>query len=85
LALVTPRPASTGPGPARRWSAARRPERPAAPAHRSTDASRGPWATRALDAVGDWLVERGMTVAATESTPTSREPICYCLEEVVEV
>jgi hypothetical protein len=35
--------------------------------------------------VGDWLVERGMTVAATESTPTSREPICYCLEEVVEV
>jgi hypothetical protein len=35
--------------------------------------------------VGDWLVERGMTVAATESTPTSRELICYCLEEVVEV
>ena len=34
--------------------------------------------------VPDGLVERGMTVAATESTSTYREPVCYCVEEVVE-
>ncbi len=45
---------------------------------------RGPWATRALDVVCDRLVERGTTVAATESTPTYRAPVCYSSAEVVE-
>ena len=43
-----------------------------------------PTTTRALEVMRDWLVERGVTVAAMESTSTYWKPAFYCLEEVVE-
>ncbi len=33
----------------------------------------------------DWLLERGVTIAAMESTSTYWKPAFYCLEEVLEV
>src|SRR5919112_1832927 len=41
--------------------------------------------TRALEVMRDCLLERGVTVAAMESTSTYWKPAFYCLEEVLEV
>jgi transposase len=41
--------------------------------------------SRSLAVMRDWLVERGVTVAAIESTSTYWKPPFYCLEEVMEV
>jgi transposase len=39
--------------------------------------------TRALEVMRNWLLERGVTVAAMESTSTYWKPAFYCLEEVL--
>jgi transposase len=44
-----------------------------------------PTMTRSLRVMRDWLVERGVTIAAIESTSTYWKPPFYCLEEVLEV
>src|SRR3954466_4087376 len=41
--------------------------------------------TRSLQVMRDWLVERGVTIAAMESTSTYWKGAFYCLEEVMEV
>src|SRR3954471_15568247 len=41
--------------------------------------------TRSLAVMRDWLLERGVTIAAIESTSTYWKPPFYCLEEVMEV
>jgi transposase len=41
--------------------------------------------TRSLVVMRDWLVERGVTIAAIESTSTYWKAPFYCLEEVLEV
>ncbi len=41
--------------------------------------------SRSLAVMRDWLVERGVTIAAIESTSTYWKPPFYCLEEVLEV
>jgi transposase len=41
--------------------------------------------SRSLQVMRDWLVERGVTIAAIESTSTYWKPPFYCLEEVMEV
>jgi transposase len=41
--------------------------------------------SRSLAVMRDWLVERGVTIAAIESTSTYWKPPFYCLEEVMEV
>ena len=41
--------------------------------------------SRSLAVVREWLVERGVTVAAIESTSTYWTPPLYCLEDVMEV
>jgi transposase len=41
--------------------------------------------TRSLAVMRDWLVERGVTIAAIESTSTYWKAPFYCLEEVLEV
>jgi transposase len=41
--------------------------------------------TRSLLVMRDWLLERGVTIAAMESTSTYWKPAFYCLEEVLEV
>ena len=40
--------------------------------------------SRSLVVMADWLVERGVTVAAMESTATYWKPVFYCLEERME-
>ena len=40
--------------------------------------------TRSLQAMADWLVDDGVTVAAMESTATDWKPVFYCLEERME-
>jgi transposase len=40
--------------------------------------------TRALQVMRDWLLERGVTIAAMESTSTYWKGAFYCLEEVME-
>lgn len=37
--------------------------------------------SRSLVAMADWLVERGVTLAAMESTATYWKPVFYCLED----
>ena len=44
-----------------------------------------PKTTRALEVMRDWLLDRGVTIAAMESTLTCWKPAFYCLEEVLEV
>ncbi len=44
-----------------------------------------PTTTRALEVMRDWLLERGVTIAAMESTSTYWKGAFYCLEEVMEV
>src|SRR3712207_7289059 len=44
-----------------------------------------PTMTRSLGVLRDWLVERGVTVAAIESTSTYWKAPFYCLEEVLAV
>ena len=41
--------------------------------------------TRALGVMRDWLLERGVTIAAMESTSSYWKAPFYCLEEVMEV
>src|SRR4051794_23715973 len=41
--------------------------------------------TRSLQVMRDWLLERGVTIAAMESTSTYWKGAFYCLEEVMEV
>jgi transposase len=41
--------------------------------------------TRSLAMMRDWLLERGVTIAAIESTSTYWKPPFYCLEDVLEV
>src|SRR5215217_6958642 len=41
--------------------------------------------TRSLQVMREWLVERGVTIAAMESTSTYWKGAFYCLEEVMEV
>jgi transposase len=41
--------------------------------------------SRSLAVMRDWLVERGVAIAAIESTSTYWKPPFYCLEEVMEV
>jgi transposase len=41
--------------------------------------------TGSLGVMRDWLLEHGVTIAATESTSTYWKPPFYCLEEVMEV
>src|SRR5829696_9901427 len=41
--------------------------------------------SRSLAVMRDWLVERGVTIAAIESTSTYWKPPFYCLEDVMEV
>ncbi len=41
--------------------------------------------SRSLAVMRDWLLERGVTIAAIESTSTYWKPPFYCLEEVLEV
>jgi transposase len=41
--------------------------------------------TRALGVMRDWLVERGVTIAAMESTSVYWKAPFYCLEEVMGV
>ncbi len=41
--------------------------------------------SRSLQVMRDWLVERGVAIAAIESTSTYWKPPFYCLEEVLEV
>jgi transposase len=41
--------------------------------------------SRSLEVLRDWLVERGVTIAAIESTSTYWKGPFYCLEEVLEV
>jgi transposase len=41
--------------------------------------------SRSLAVMREWLVERGVTIAAIESTSTYWKPPFYCLEEVMEV
>jgi hypothetical protein len=43
-----------------------------------------PTMTRSLQAMRDWLVEYGVTIAVRESTSTYWKPPFYCLEEVME-
>ena len=40
---------------------------------------------RSLQVMRDWLVERGVTIAAMESTSTYWKPPFYCLEKALEV
>ncbi|MGY1809292.1 hypothetical protein ACI8AF_18150 [Blastococcus sp. SYSU D00669] len=40
-----------------------------------------PTRSRSLAVMRDWLFERGVTVAAIESTSTYWKPLFYCLEE----
>src|SRR5665647_1981794 len=40
--------------------------------------------TRSLGLMADWLEERGVTLAAMESTATYWKPVFYCLEEHLE-
>jgi transposase len=40
--------------------------------------------TRQIEAMGRWLVESGVTLAAMESTATYWKPVLYHLEEIVE-
>jgi transposase len=40
--------------------------------------------TRSLNLMADWLVERGVQLAAMESTATYWKPVFYCLEERME-
>jgi transposase len=42
-----------------------------------------PTTTRALQAMRDWLLDRGVTIAAMESTSTYWKAPFYCLEEVM--
>ena len=37
--------------------------------------------SRSLEAMADWLVEQGVTLAGMESTATYWKPVLYCLEE----
>ena len=41
--------------------------------------------TRSLEVLRAWLMERGVTIAAIESTSTYWKAPFYCLEEVLEV
>ena len=41
--------------------------------------------SRSLAVMRDWLLERGVTIAAIESTSTYWKPPFYCLEDVLEV
>src|SRR3954454_3505855 len=52
---------------------------------RSSETRTFPTTTRALGVMRDWLLERGVTIAAMESTSTYWKPAFYCLEEVLEV
>jgi transposase len=52
---------------------------------RSSETRTFPTTTRALEVMRDWLLERGVTIAAMESTSTYWKPAFYCLEEVLEV
>ncbi|GAA3164104.1 IS110 family transposase [Blastococcus jejuensis] len=52
---------------------------------RSSETRTFPTTTRALGVMRDWLLERGVTLAAMESTSTYWKPAFYCLEEVLEV
>jgi transposase len=55
------------------------------PRGRRSETRTFPTTTRALDVMRDWLLERGVTIAAMESTSTYWKPAFYCLEEVLEV
>jgi hypothetical protein len=44
-----------------------------------------PTMTRSLGVMRDWLVAKGVSIAAIESTSTYWKPPLYCLEEVMEV
>jgi transposase len=44
-----------------------------------------PTMTRSLEVMRNWLLERGVTIAAIESTSTYWKGPFYCLEEVLEV
>jgi transposase len=52
---------------------------------RASEVRTFPTMTRSLAVMRDWLVERGVTIAAIESTSTYWKPPFYCLEEVLEV
>ena len=41
--------------------------------------------SRSLAVMRDWLLDRGVTIAAIESTSTYWKPPFYCLEDVLEV
>ena len=55
------------------------------PRGRRSETRTYPTTTRALGVMRDWLLERGVTIAAMESTSTYWKPAFYCLEEVLEV
>ena len=55
------------------------------PRGRHSETRTFPTTTRALGVMRDWLLERGVTLAAMESTSTYWKPAFYCLEEVLEV
>src|SRR5688500_6191033 len=55
------------------------------PRGRHSETRTYPTTTRALGSMRDWLLERGVAIAAMESTSTYWKPAFYCLEEVLEV
>jgi hypothetical protein len=55
------------------------------PRGRRSETRTYPTTTRALAVMRDWLLERGVTIAAMESTSTYWKPAFYSLEEVLEV
>src|SRR5687768_1958994 len=55
------------------------------PGGRRSETRTYPTTSRALEVMRTWLLERGVTIAAMESTSTYWKPAFYCLEEVLEV
>ena len=55
------------------------------PRGRRSETRTYPTTTRALEVLRGWLLERGVTIAAMESTSTYWKGAFYCLEEVMEV
>ncbi|MGY5891267.1 IS110 family transposase, partial [Blastococcus deserti] len=54
------------------------------PRGRRSETRTYPTTTRALEVMRTWLLERGVTIAAMESTSTYWKAPFYCLEEVLE-
>ena len=54
------------------------------PGGRRSETRTFPTMTRSLGLMADWLEERGVTLAAMESTATYWKPVFYCLEEHLE-